>query len=61
MKKKKNSTKVILYTVIMVLLSIGLGILVKPIFNQLNFGLDLQGGFEILYQVKSVDGEKVTK
>ena len=45
----------------MVLLSIGLGFLVKPIFNQLNFGLDLQGGFEILYQVKSVDGEKVTK
>lgn len=61
MKNKKNSTKVILYTVIMVLLSIGLGFLVKPIFNQLNFGLDLQGGFEILYQVKSVDGEKVTK
>lgn len=61
MKKKKNSTKVILYTVIMVLLSIGLGFLVKPIFNQLNFGLDLQGGFEILYQVKSVDEEKVTK
>ncbi len=61
MKKKKNSTKVILYTIIMVLLSIGLGFLVKPIFNQLNFGLDLQGGFEILYQVKSVDGEKVTK
>lgn len=61
MKKKKNSTKVILYTIIMVSLSIGLGFLVKPIFNQLNFGLDLQGGFEILYQVKSVDGEKVTK
>lgn len=61
MKHKKNNKKVILYTVIMVLLSIGLGFLVKPIFNQLNFGLDLQGGFEILYQVKSVDGEKVTK
>lgn len=61
MKKKKNSKKVILYTVIMVLLSIGLGLSIKPIFGQLNFGLDLQGGFEILYQVKSVDGEKVTK
>ena len=45
----------------MVLLSIGLGFSIKPIFEQLNFGLDLQGGFEILYQVKSVDGEKVTK
>ena len=59
--KKKSSKKVILYTVIMVLLSIGLGLSIKPIFGQLNFGLDLQGGFEILYQVKSVDGEKVTK
>lgn len=61
MKHKKNNKKVILYTIIMVLLSIGLGFSIKPIFEQLNFGLDLQGGFEILYQVKSVDGEKVTK
>ncbi len=59
--KKKNSKKVILYTIIMVLISIGLGFSIKPIFGQLNFGLDLQGGFEILYQVKSVDGKKVTK
>ena len=42
----------------MVLISIGLGFSIKPIFGQLNFGLDLQGGFEILYQVKSVDGKK---
>ena len=61
MKEKKNNKKVILYTIIMLLLSVGICFLVNPIFRQLNFGLDLQGGFEVLYQVKSVDGKKVTK
>ena len=32
----------------------------KPIFKNLNYGLDLKGGFEILYEVNSVDGSKVT-
>lgn len=31
-----------------------------PIFKNLSFGLDLQGGFEILYEVKSTDNSKVT-
>ena len=35
--------------------------LFKPIFSNLNFGLDLQGGFEILYSVDSIDGAEVTK
>ena len=30
------------------------------LFKDMKFGLDLQGGFEILYQVKSIDGEEVT-
>lgn len=34
---------------------------VIPIFKSLNFGLDLQGGFEVLYEVESIDGDKVTK
>ena len=28
--------------------------------KNLNFGLDLQGGFEVLYEVNSNDGSKVT-
>ncbi len=58
---KKGNKRVIIYTFLMILLSVGMCLLVNPIFQQLNFGLDLQGGFEILYQVKSVDGEEVTK
>lgn len=30
------------------------------LFKDMKFGLDLQGGFEILYQVKSIDGSDVT-
>ena len=29
-------------------------------FKNLKFGLDLQGGFEVLYQVNSIDGSEVT-
>lgn len=30
------------------------------LFKNLNYGLDLQGGFEVLYKVESVDDKKVT-
>ena len=31
-----------------------------PLFKNLKFGLDLQGGFEILYKATSIDGSKMT-
>ncbi len=46
---------------ILLIIAIALGFTFKPLLNSLNFGLDLQGGFEVLYQVKSVDDKKVTK
>lgn len=58
---KQNKKKVIGSTILLLLVAVGLGFLVNPIFRELNFGLDLQGGFEVLYQVKSVDGKDVTK
>ena len=33
----------------------------KPIFKNLNYGLDLKGGFEILYEVKDINGKEPTK
>lgn len=30
-----------------------------PLIKDLNFGLDLAGGFEVLYKVDSLDGLKV--
>ena len=32
-----------------------------PLFNDMKFGLDLKGGFEVLYEVKRSDGKKLTK
>lgn len=58
---RQNKKKVIGSTIVLLLIAVGLGFLVNPIFRELNFGLDLQGGFEVLYQVKSVDGKEVTK
>lgn len=52
--------KFILYLFITALLLTGIGFAFKPLLNSLNFGLDLQGGFEVLYQVESVDGKEVT-
>ena len=59
MKEKKF--KVIKETIFVSLIFILMVVLVIPIFNSLNYGLDLQGGFEVLYEVKSIDGKKVTK
>ena len=49
MKKSKN--KVIKSSIILLLLIVGVCFLFVPIFKNLNFGLDLQGGFEVLYKV----------
>ncbi len=56
-EKKQGIFKYIL--LIIALLGV-IGLCSKPLFNDLKFGLDLQGGFEVLYQVKSIDGSKVT-
>ena len=61
MKKKNNGKKkVIITSIVLVLLMVGIGFLFVPLFKDLKFGLDLQGGFEILYKVESIDGSKMT-
>ncbi len=54
---KKKITNIII-TLVILIASIGLLI---PVLQNVKLGLDLQGCFEVLYQVKSIDGkEKVT-
>ena len=60
MKNKKGKGKVIRNTIILFLIVVGLCLACIPLFKNLKFGLDLQGGFEILYQVDSIDGSKMT-
>ena len=62
MKKKKNKLKkvglkrTIITTIVLTILAVGICFCFKPIFKNLKFGLDLQGGFEVLYEAKSIDG-----
>ncbi len=51
--------KVITYLTIFLLLATVTLVGFKPLFSNLTYGLDLSGGFEVLYQVESIDGEEI--
>ena len=59
--KTSKKKKFIIALIITVIGLIVMGFLFKPLLSSLNFGLDLQGGFEVLYQVEGVNGQKVTQ
>ncbi len=44
----------------LVLLFVASILVLIPTIKHVNYGLDLQGGFEVLYQVSSLDGSKMT-
>ena len=57
--KKNGKGKVIFKSFILILLVVGICFCFIPLFKNLKFGLDLQGGFEILYKAESIDGSKM--
>ena len=59
--QKNGKRKTLITTIILLVLAIGVCLSFIPVFNNLKFGLDLQGGFEVLYKVSSIDGSKMTK
>ena len=59
--KAKEKKKIFRSIGIIFILLIAMGFMFPTIFNNLKFGLDLQGGFEVLYQVESIDGHEVTE
>lgn len=69
MKKEKKTKKkiatpkkqMLLRTGLLVIIAAIVCFLIVPLFKSLNFGLDLQGGFEILYEVSPIDGSKMDK
>ena len=60
MKKNKGKGKVVRTAIYLVIFVAMLCLLCIPLFRDLKFGLDLQGGFEILYKVESIDGSRMT-
>lgn len=53
---KKNLTKNIFTVILLLALA---SILTIPILKDIKFGLDLKGGFEVLYEVETIDGSKL--
>ncbi len=61
MKQRTTGNRGIVQNIgIILILMIIVAMIAPVLFRNLKFGLDLQGGFEVLYQVKSIDGSKVT-
>ena len=58
-KKKNGSRKVVFTSLFLTIVVVLICFLFVPLFNNLKFGLDLQGGFEILYKAESIDGSKM--
>ena len=60
-RMREETKKMIEKTGLLVLIAFITCLIIVPLFKSLNFGLDLQGGFEILYQVSPLDGSEMTK
>ncbi|WP_413362877.1 protein translocase subunit SecDF [Lysinibacillus sp. 3P01SB] len=58
----KLANRIITFILVVGLLFAGMSTTVKGILEDVKLGLDLQGGFEVLYEVESlVDGQEVTQ
>ena len=57
MNKSFKLSKSIFITLILLIVFV---VSLLPLLKNINFGLDLAGGFEVLYKVDSLDGKKVT-
>ena len=55
--KKQGIFKYLLFSILTIIICV---LSLPSILNSLKFGLDLQGGFEVLYQVSSLNGEELT-
>ena len=51
----KKIIKPILITICIVLVGL---FLIKPTIKKISYGIDLQGGFEVLYKVSTIDKMK---
>ena len=56
----KKGRKVWFYLILTILFTTSIVLLLVPMLEDYNFGLDLKGGFEVLYEVNSTDGSEVT-
>lgn len=58
---KNKNIRTILGIIICTVILIGSACLCIPIVKNINYGLDLQGGFEVLYQIETLDGSELNE
>ena len=59
--KMKLANRIITFILVVALLFTGMGTTVQNVLEDVKLGLDLQGGFEVLYEVSTIDGSEVTQ
>ena len=57
----KLANRIITFVLVVALLFTGMGTTVQGILDDIKLGLDLQGGFEVLYEVETLDDTEVTQ
>ncbi|WP_431027317.1 protein translocase subunit SecDF [Lysinibacillus sp. LZ02] len=57
----KLANRILTFILVVGLLFAGMGTTVQGILKDVKLGLDLQGGFEVLYEVETLDGQDVTE
>jgi len=58
----KKRSRIVSFLLLLVLLGSLIGVTTTPILKDVRLGLDLQGGFEVLYEVQPLkDGQKITE
>ncbi|MEO4052149.1 protein translocase subunit SecDF [Solibacillus sp. CAU 1738] len=57
----KLVNRIITFILVVALLFTGMGTTVQGVLDKVKLGLDLQGGFEVLYEVETLDGSPVTQ
>ncbi len=57
----KLKSRIVAFLLIIVLLAAGISTTVNGVLKDIKLGLDLQGGFEVLYEVNELkEGQKIT-
>lgn len=57
----KSVNRIITFIIVVVALFTAMGLTVQKVLDDVNLGLDLQGGFEVLYEVEPLkEGQKIT-
>lgn len=57
---KNKKIKALLGTIVTLIVMFYAAYFTVPIFKNINYGLDLQGGFEVLYKIEPLDGNEIS-